>query len=187
MPVWLSAIGDAVVELVAARLMEAGILARSKSLLGRRGRFPAINLLAAAGPRVRLVHMVREPQECDVAGATCAALIDAVGAGRVLQGDLSRRELRRGLTGLAATLPADLRSVVTSVEVALKRCRLRCGCTGALPVRAGSASPAGDPPARPPRRGDVPARRRPPAACPPRRGRTRRRARRGSARRGATG
>ncbi len=117
-PVWLSAIGDAVVELVAARLMEAGILARSKSLLGRRGRFPAINLLAAAGPRVRLVHMVREPQECDVAGATCAALIDAVGAGRVLQGDLSRRELRRGLTGLAATLPADLRSVVTSVEVA---------------------------------------------------------------------
>jgi Golgi phosphoprotein 3 (GPP34) len=117
-PVWLSAIGDAVVELVAARLMEAGILARSKSLLGRRGRFPAINLLAAAGPRVRLVHMVREPQECDVAGATCAALIDAVGAGRVLQGDLSRRELRRGLTGLAAPLPADLRSVVTSVEVA---------------------------------------------------------------------
>jgi hypothetical protein len=117
-PVWLSAIGDAVVELVAARLMEAGILARSKSLLGRRGRFPAINLLAAAGPRVRLEHMVRQPQECDVAGATCAALIDAVGAGRVLQGDLSRRELRRGVTALAAMLPDELRSVVTSVEVA---------------------------------------------------------------------
>ena len=53
-PVWLAAIGDAVAELVAARLMEVGILVRTRSLIRRRGRFPAINLLAAAGPSVRL-------------------------------------------------------------------------------------------------------------------------------------
>ncbi len=117
-PVWLAAIGDAVAELVAARLVEENILARSKTLVRRRGRFPAVNLLAAAGPRVRLEHMVRTPRECDVAGATCAALLDAVGAGRILQGDGSRRELRKGLAALTATLPADLRSLVTSVEVA---------------------------------------------------------------------
>jgi Golgi phosphoprotein 3 (GPP34) len=117
-PVWLAAIGDAVAELVAARLVEENILTRSKTLVRRRGRFPAANLLAAAGPRVRLEHMVRAPDECDVAGATCAALLDAVGAGRVLQGDDTRRALRRGLAALSATLPDDLRSLVTSVEVA---------------------------------------------------------------------
>lgn len=117
-PTWLAAIGDAVVELVAARLLETGILARSKPPLRRRGRYPAINLLAAAGPRVRLEHMVRHPADCDVAGAICAALVDAIGAGRVLQGADGRRELRRGLAAVTAQLPADLRGLVTSVEVA---------------------------------------------------------------------
>jgi hypothetical protein len=117
-PVWLAAIGDAVAELVAARLMEVGILVRTRSLVRRRGRFPAINLLAAAGPRVRLEYMVRMPDDADVASATCAALIDAVGAGRVLQGETPRRDLRRGLAALTAVLSADLRSLVTSVEVA---------------------------------------------------------------------
>jgi hypothetical protein len=117
-PVWLAAIGDAVAELVAARLMEVGILVRTRSLVRRRGRFPAINLLAAAGPRVRLEYMVRMPDEADVASATCAALIDAVGAARVLQGETARRDLRRGLATLTETLSPDLRSLVTSVEVA---------------------------------------------------------------------
>lgn len=117
-PTWLAAIGDAVVELVAARLVEAEILARSKSPLRRRGRFPATDLLAAAGPRVRLEYMVRKPEDCDIAGAACAGLVAAVGAGRVLQGSSSRRQLRRGLAAVAATLPDDLRSLVTSVEVA---------------------------------------------------------------------
>jgi Golgi phosphoprotein 3 (GPP34) len=119
-PTWLAAIGDAVVELVAARLVEAEILARSKSPLRRRGRgrFPATDLLAAAGPRVRLEYMVRQPEDCDVAGAACAGLVAAVGAGRVLQGSSSRRQLRSGLATVAATLPDDLRSLVTSVEVA---------------------------------------------------------------------
>ena len=117
-PVWLAAVGDAVAELVAARLVEVGILVRTRSPVSRRGRFPAINLLAAAGPRVRLEYMVRTPQDSDVASATCAALVDAVGAGRVLQGETGRRDLRRGLATLTAMLPPDLHSLVTSVEVA---------------------------------------------------------------------
>lgn len=117
-PTWLAALGDAVVELVAARLVEAEILARSRPPRRRRGRFPATDLLAAAGPRVRLEYMVRMPAECDVTGAACAALVAAVGAGRVLQGSSSRRQLRRGLAEVTATLPDDLRSLVTSVEVA---------------------------------------------------------------------
>lgn len=123
-PTWLAAVGDAVVELVAARLTEAGVLTRSKSLLGRRDRFPALDLLAAAGPRVRLEHTVCEGT-CDLPGATCAALIGAVGAARVLQGICPRRAVRRGLADATATLPENLRSLVTSVEVAY--------ASGALP------------------------------------------------------
>jgi Golgi phosphoprotein 3 (GPP34) len=117
-PTWLAALGDAVVELVTARLMESEILTRSKPGMRRRFRYPALNLLAAAGPHVRLEHMVHHPADCDVAGATCAALVDAVGAGRLLQGGGGRKELRRGLATITAQLPADLRSLVTSVEVA---------------------------------------------------------------------
>ena len=45
-------------------------------------------------------------------------LLGAVGAGRVLQGESSRRDLRRGLAAMTAILSDDLRSLVTSVEVA---------------------------------------------------------------------
>jgi len=67
---------------------------------------------------VRLEHMVHMPEESDIASATCAALVNAVGAGRVLQGEAPRRDLRRGLTALGALLSPDLRSLVMSVEVA---------------------------------------------------------------------
>jgi Golgi phosphoprotein 3 (GPP34) len=115
---WLGAIGDAMYELVANRLVKAGILARSRGLVGRVHRYPAADLLAAAGPRVRLEHMVRRPRERDTEGAVCAALLGAVGAAGVLETDGSRRSMRRNLAGIAESLPADLRRLVMSVEVA---------------------------------------------------------------------
>lgn len=117
-PTWLAVIGNAVTELVAARLVDAGVLVRSRPLFGRGNRFPASNLLAAAGPRVRLEHVVRHPRETDAASAVCAALLVAVGARSTLNPDGHRRDTRRGLAALDATLPPDLRSLVVSVEVA---------------------------------------------------------------------
>lgn len=117
-PTWLAAIGDALYELVAARLVGADILVRSRGLVGRTHRYPATNLLAAAGPRVRLEHMVRRPRERDVPGAVCAALLGAIAAGGVLEIDGSRRSMRRTLAAIAESLPVDLRSLVMSVEVA---------------------------------------------------------------------
>jgi Golgi phosphoprotein 3 (GPP34) len=117
-PTWLGAIGDALYELVAARMVGAGILVRSRGLVGRTQRYPAANLLAAAGPRVRLEHMVRRPRERDLPGAVCAALLGAVGAVGVLEIDGGRRSMRRTLNGIAEALPDDLRRLVMSVEVA---------------------------------------------------------------------
>ncbi len=115
---WLAALGRAVTELVATQLVEAGILLRTRTLLGKRVRFPAANLLAAAGPRVRLEHMVRRPRDSDAATAACASLLVAIGARRVINADGDRRDTRRGLAALDMMLPHDLRSLVTAVEVA---------------------------------------------------------------------
>lgn len=117
-PTWLAALGNAVTELVAARLVDSGILVRARALFGRGSRYPASNLLAAAGPRVRLEHAVRQPRDGDPATAVCAALLVAIGARRVVNADGHRRETRRGLATLEATLPTDLRGLVMSVEVA---------------------------------------------------------------------
>jgi hypothetical protein len=117
-PTWLAAIGDALYELVAARLLGTGILARSRGLIGRSPRYPAANLLAAVGPRIRLEHMVRRPRDRDPEGTVCAALLGAIGAAGTIDVDASRRATRRGLAELTETLPVDLRSLVMSVEVA---------------------------------------------------------------------
>ena len=151
-PVWLAAIGDAVAELVAARLMEVGILVRTRSLIRRRGRFPAINLLAAAGPRVRLEYMVRTPDDADVASATCAALIDAVGAGRVLQGETSRRDLRRGLAAMTVMLlgrPAQPRHERRG-GARLRRVAALAAAAPAQPLVTPRRSPRPAPPRRSP-------------------------------------
>jgi hypothetical protein len=117
-PTWLAAIGDALFELVAARLTTSGILMRTRGITGRANRFPAANLLAAAGPRVRLEHMVRRPRERDVEGSVCAALLAAVGAAGTLAVDDNRKATRAGLAALTDALPVDLRSLAMSVEVA---------------------------------------------------------------------
>jgi hypothetical protein len=117
-PVWLSAIGNALHVLVADRLVAAGILAHTTRFFGRVHCYPATDLLASAGPRVRLEHMVRNPAEGDVYGAVCAALLVAVGARRIINIDGGRRETRRGLAALTAMLPVDMHSLVMSVEVA---------------------------------------------------------------------
>lgn len=117
-PTWLAAIGDALYELVAARMVGTGILVRSRGLVGRAYRYPAANLLAAAGPRVRLEHMVRRPRERDLPGAVCAALLGAIGGAGALETDGSRRSMRRTLAAIAESLPTELRSLVMGVEVA---------------------------------------------------------------------
>lgn len=117
-PIWLSAIGDALQVLVADRLVGAGIVAHTTRFFGRVHCYPATDLLASAGPRVRLEHMVRHPEDGDTPGALCAALLAAVGARRVVNVDGPRRDTRRGFDALTATLPVEMHSLVMSVEVA---------------------------------------------------------------------
>lgn len=119
-PSWVAALADPLFDLVATRLVDEGVVHRAgRGLLGRGPeRFPSVDLLRAAGPRVRLEHMLREPDELDPAGSVCAAVLGALGADRVLDVDGDRAAVRRAIAAVTDSLPVDLRSLLTGLEVA---------------------------------------------------------------------
>ncbi|MHA6624992.1 GOLPH3/VPS74 family protein [Pseudonocardia sichuanensis] len=128
--VWTAALADHVFDLVLAQLITEGVVQRQQGgLFGRSSRrFPAVDLLAAAGPRVRLEHALRSDTRADGAGApdderaldeetaVLLAVLAAVGGERTL--DLDRAARRRLTAAAADALPLDLRNLVTGIEVA---------------------------------------------------------------------
>lgn len=120
---WVEALADVLYELVARRLVDEGIVRREQG--GRRflrrgpDRFPALDLLRASGPRLRLEHMLRTPREMDLPGATFAAILGALEVERVLDVDRNRAEVRRAVAAAGAQLPIDLRSMVDGVGSAV--------------------------------------------------------------------
>lgn len=121
-PVWVAAVADQIFDLVTTRLIDEDIVHRvggSRLLLRRSAyRFPATDLLAAAGPRLRLEHLLRAPRELDPASSVCAAVLGAVGAARVLNADGDRAATRQTIATITEAFPVDLRSLVTGLEVA---------------------------------------------------------------------
>lgn len=119
---WTETLADVLFELVARRLIDAGIVRREpgRGMIRRRpDRFPALNLLKAAGPRIRLEHMYRRPVEFDLPGAFCGALVGALGVHSVLDPELDRTMIRELSTGLAQRLPTDLAALLTGVNEAV--------------------------------------------------------------------
>jgi hypothetical protein len=117
--VWTAALADRVFDLVATQLINDRIVLRQPGgrVFGRSSpRFPALDLLAAAGPRVRLEHKLRSGEELDPASAVCLAVLAAVGGDRTL--DVDRAARRRLIAPITESLPLDLRSLVTGLEVA---------------------------------------------------------------------
>jgi hypothetical protein len=115
---WAAALADHVFDLVVTQLITEGVVQRQQSgLFGRSSRrFPAVDLLAAAGPRVRLEHALRSDDALSEETATCVAVLAAVGGERTL--DIDRAARRRLTAAARQALPLDLRSLVTGIEVA---------------------------------------------------------------------
>ena len=121
--VWVETFRDVLHELVVRRLIAEGVVRREeggRQLMRRRpDRFPAIDLLAAARPRLRVEHMLRNPQEFDLSGAVLAVLIGALGVESVLDPEIDRAEARELMSRLEENLPADLRALVEGVRTAV--------------------------------------------------------------------
>lgn len=117
---WVEALADVLFELVARGLVDDGIVRREPGgrRLLRRGadRFPAVDLMRAAGPRLRLEHMLRTPSERELSGAVTAAILGALEVDRVLDVDRDRASVRQSIAEAAASLPIDMRGLVQGVE-----------------------------------------------------------------------
>jgi hypothetical protein len=120
---WVEALTEVLYELVARGLVTEGVVRREQG--GRRlvrrsaDRFPAVDLLRAARPRVRLEHMLRDPRDLDVAGSALAGIIRALGVERVLDLDRDRAAVKTSVAAAADHLPIDLKSLVDGVESAV--------------------------------------------------------------------
>jgi hypothetical protein len=123
---WVGSLGAAVTDLVVRELVEAGVVRHERGRRGLRGRkpdmFPARDLLRASSPRNRVRHMLAHPHELDLAGATLASMVGALGTERVFEVDDTRDLLRELNTHMPVPLQAvmtGLAATVASASVAL--------------------------------------------------------------------
>jgi hypothetical protein len=112
---WVASLGEVVTDLVVRELVEAGVVRHERGSRGLRGRkpdrFPAADLLRASSPRNRVRHMLTHPGEFDLAGATVASIVGALGVERIFEVDDTRDLLRE----LGTHMPSPLQSVMAGL------------------------------------------------------------------------
>jgi hypothetical protein len=125
-PWWVECLAPSVYSRTGEDLVREGVLTRAPAGLFRGGiRYPAVDALVAAGPRVRLRHEAdaARPVPPAPAVATLAALALRTGLHKVIA-DAANRSARDGLAALARAVPATVRPVVDGVDAALIRMAL---------------------------------------------------------------
>lgn len=119
---WIDSFTDLVYEMVARGLVADGVVrrVRGRGFL-RRGpdRFPALDLLEAAGPRVRFEHMMRSPHEMDLIAATFASILHGLRIQYEVETDRDRAAIRNTSASAAHQLPADVRDLLETITTAV--------------------------------------------------------------------
>jgi hypothetical protein len=115
---WTTQLGDPLFELVGRDLIDRGILRREavRGVLRQRpDRFPAVDLLRAAAPRIRLERMIRNPRELDLAGGIVAGLLWSLGVDGILDPTIDRVDARRLVDEVRDGLPPDLAQLLAGI------------------------------------------------------------------------
>jgi hypothetical protein len=123
---WVESFGASMYPRTGEQLVRRAVVTHAPARLRRTGiRYPAVDALVAAGPRVRLRHEAEstQPQPPDPRVATLAALAVRTGLGGVVA-DAANRSARDGLFALARAVPASLRPVMVGLDSALIRLAL---------------------------------------------------------------
>jgi hypothetical protein len=118
---WVECLAVSMYQRTGEHLVHQGVVTRAPAGLFRAGvRYPAVDALVAAGPRVRLRHEAEaaQPVPPDPGVATLAALALRTGLGGVVA-DAANRSVREGLAALARAVPVGVRAVVAGVDAAL--------------------------------------------------------------------
>ena len=124
--VWAESLGEVIYGLVADDLVAQGIVRRERRRVSRRAadKFPAVDLLRASGPRLRLDHMINEPATFTLAGAVNVALIAALGIEKLLESGPSKEfleQLDRNLLTQLRMLMAGVASTAALVSLTVRR------------------------------------------------------------------
>jgi hypothetical protein len=124
---WVGSLGEAVTDLVVRELVDEGVVRHERGSLGLRGRkpdrFPAVDLLRASSSRNRVRHMLTHPAEFDLAGATVASIVGALGAERVFEVHDARDVLKE----LSTYLPSALQAVMAGLAAAVAAASVALG------------------------------------------------------------
>jgi Golgi phosphoprotein 3 (GPP34) len=104
----IGAIGSPLYETIADTLVQDGTVRRSEQRRTGGPQFPAVNVLVASGPRLRLNQVIREPRAATLAAAVNIALICALGLENLLEVEISRAFREE----LHHNLPSQLRILV---------------------------------------------------------------------------
>lgn len=115
---WIELIGGALFELHVRNLVEQAVVRRERrrGLLGRvRERYPAVDLLRAADPLLRLRHTLRNPHELDLEGGILACIVVGIEGRALLELD-QQDEI---CAHIHAQLPDDLRALMDQLGEAV--------------------------------------------------------------------
>jgi hypothetical protein len=118
---WVESLAEPLYELIAQRLEVMGIVRREAGggLVRRKpDRFPGVDLLTAARPRMRLERMIRSPKELDLPGAFTVTLLWALGAEGALDPEIDKNAAGELVQQVNEHLPADLHSVLAGARAA---------------------------------------------------------------------
>ena len=113
---WTENLGEPLHEMIVVELVEDGVIRRETAGFGRRRaeRYPALNLLRAAAPKVRIERMITAPRELDLAGAFTIAMVWALG----IEAMLDVRAERGGaelVERIRARMPAALGELLEAI------------------------------------------------------------------------
>jgi hypothetical protein len=119
---WIRVLGEPVYEAVARLAVAAGTVRRQPGRWRPAGRgparFPAVDLLRAAGPRTGLEHTLRAPGVPRPAAAVLAGVLAGLRLERLVDEERDRSAVKNSIGAAVAALPLDLRAVLSCVESA---------------------------------------------------------------------
>ncbi|MDT4986128.1 MAG: hypothetical protein QOI74_222 [Micromonosporaceae bacterium] len=114
-------------DIVSARLEASEVVRRRLSRgisLRSSVRFPAVDPVDAAGPRIRLRFMLDQGQSLDLPTALLAGLVRATELESILLLSLGRQQVRDLLGQVVDALPADLRAIMAAIDAAVAKVAL---------------------------------------------------------------
>lgn len=120
---WVEHLRGNVTEVVAQRLVAAGMVRRDEQRSGLTRkvtvRYPAINALTATRPLVRLSYFLQRPDQIDAQTATLAALVRALDLEQRIMLEWSRQAVTDSINAIVARLPPALRDTINGVEASI--------------------------------------------------------------------